>query len=317
MQIVLYGSIGWRHPLGLGRVIDWAEEFGWDCVDARGMSIDVPGPLALRMNAFGYDMLGPRQIRKSARMELKKKLDGAGKQLSGIYCSSSANLPGEMGERYRSLLEEYLELGADLGCDWIRPINNTTATHGADPQRPEMTAEEAYDRTIEGLRQIGPRAKELGIGLLLENNENTVTPDAPSLVRMRKDLSDVCRVGIAYDPTNAYFQGLDPVESFATLAGQIDILHLKNVRRHSDARWDYVPRGDFSYEWTHLADGDLNWRELLKLAASQGFDGPLVYEYVNPFKGMPLKYWDALPEPEDAARDEAAFLRSVLSEMEE
>ncbi len=311
MEISLYGSIGWRHPGGISRVIDWAVEFGWDSVDARGLSIDVPGPLELRLNAFGYDMLGPRQIRKSARADLKAKLDDSGRRLLGIYCSSTANLPGKLGDHYRELLSEYLDLGADLGCDWIRPINNTTANPGGD----EMTPAEAYDRTIEGLRQVGRRAKDLGIGLLLENNENTVTPDAESLARMLHDLSDVCRVGIAYDAVNAYFQGLDPEEGFRTLAGKIDILHLKNVSRHESQRWDYMPRGDFSYEWKRLADGDLDWAALLKLAKENGFDGPLVYEYVNPFKGMPLKYWDTLPEPEVAAREEGAFLRGLLNQM--
>jgi hypothetical protein len=34
--------------------------------------------------------------------------------------------------------------------------------------------------------------------------------------------------------------------------------------------------------------------------------------YVNPFKGMPLAYWNTLPEPDEAARQEAAFLRGLL-----
>jgi sugar phosphate isomerase/epimerase len=317
MQLALYGSIAWRHPLGFGRVIDWAVEFGWDCVDARGMSLDAPGPLEASINAFGCDMLGPRYIRKSARRELKNKLDDAGKPLLGIYCASSANLPGELGRRRLAVLAQYLELAAELGCPWLRPINNTTATHAADPEQPTMPAEEAYDRTVEGLREVGRRAKDLGIGLLLENNENTVTPDAASLVRLRRDLRDVCHVGIAYDAANAYFQGNDPAEGFSLLASQIDVLHLKNVRRHRDQRWDYVPRGDYSYEWTRLADGDLNWPRMLSLAADHGFDGPLVYEYANPFKGMPPEYWDTLPEPEEAARDEAEYLRKVLAELEQ
>jgi sugar phosphate isomerase/epimerase len=75
------------------------------------------------------------------------------------------------------------------------------------------------------------------------------------------------------------------------------------------------PRGDYSYEWTTLDGGDLDWRVLLKRAAAAGFDGPLVYEYVNPFKRMPLRYWDTLPEPEDVARGEGLFLRKILGEL--
>ncbi len=312
MEITLYGSIAWKHPLGMGYVLDLAVAHGWDSVDARGMSLDAPGPIEARLSAFGYDMLGPRYIRPSARRALRRRLEESGKRLLGIYCSSSANLPGAYGDACRALLAEYFELAADLGASWVRPINNSTS----NPYGERMSPEEAYSRTVEGLRQVAPRANDLGIGLLLENNENTVIPDAAALVRMQDDLSGACRVGIAYDPANAYFQGLDPAEGFSLLAGRIDILHLKNARRHGDRRWDYVPRGDFSYEWTSLAEGDLNWAQLLAAARDARFDGPLVYEYVNPFKGMPPSYWDQLPEPEEAAQREAEFLRRTLRQLD-
>lgn len=311
MKIALYGSIAWRHPLGLGRAIEWAAGFGWDFVDARGLSIDVPGPIAQRTNAFGYDMLGPRQIDRRARHELKQRLQDAGTPLLGIYSSSSANLPGQMGDEYRQLLTEYVQLAADLDCPWVRPINNTTATHGADPHRDHMPQEEAYDRTIVALTELARTAKDLGVGLLLENNENTVSSDAESLLRAQRDLDGACRIGLVYDPVNAYFQGHDPVEGLTMLAGEIEILHLKNVRRHQHTRWDYIPRGDYGYEWTALSDGDLNWQAIIAQAAAAGFDGPLVFEYVNPFKGMPTSYWDSLRDPEAAAQEEAEFLRQL------
>ena len=115
MELALYGSIAWRHPLGIGQVINWAREYGWDCVDARGMSIGLPGDVERNLNAFGYDMLGPRQIRNSARAELRKRLEDAGMPLLCIYCSSPVNLAGELGEQYRELFREYLQLAAELG----------------------------------------------------------------------------------------------------------------------------------------------------------------------------------------------------------
>ncbi len=312
MKIVLYGSIAWRHPFGLSRVIDWAQQFGWEAVDARGMSLDIPGDVSGRLNAFGYDMLGPRQIRPSARKELRERLQDAGLSLLGIYSSSPVNLPGETGKIYRELFQDYLRLGADLGVPWIRSINNTTA----DGQGNHMSDAEAYDRTVAGLREVAPLANELEVRLLLENNENTVTPDAESLLRLQQDLADAGQSGITYDPVNAYFQGKDVLQGFDQLAGKIDVLHVKNVKRFEENRWDYMPRGNFSYQWTSLAEGDLNWPELLARAAQQGFSGPVVFEYVNPFKGMPPSYWDSLPEPEEAAQREADYLRDIIRVIE-
>jgi sugar phosphate isomerase/epimerase len=311
MQIALYGSIAWRHPYGFAQVIEWARRFGWDLVDARGSSLDIAGNESQRLTAFGYDMLGPRQIRPSARRELRCALESAGLPLLCIYCSAPVNLPGRLGAESRGLFREFLQLAADVGAPWVRAINNTTSTY----QGWDMSAEEAFDATVKGLQNVAPLAAELDIGLMLENNENTTTSDAASLVNMQDAVGDVCRTGITYDPVNAYFQGHDPAGGFGRLRRRITVLHLKNVRRHAPGKFGYIPRGAHSYEWTSLADGDLDWPALLRTARAGGFDGPLTFEYVNPFKGMPATYWDSLREPEQAAREEAEYLRRILAEL--
>ena len=308
MQLCLYGSIGWRHAGGFPQVVDWANQYGWDLVDARGLSLDIPGNTTRKLGAFGYDMLGPRQIRPSARDELRSRLAEAGLPLLGIYCSSPVNLRGDMGNQYRDLFREFVQLAADVGAGWVRAINNTTESYDGDP----FTPEEAFEQTVEGLQAVASFAADLGVGLMLENNENTTTSDPESLMEMKDAVGTECEVGIAYDPVNAYFQGHDPTPGFAVLEGHITCLHLKNVRRYEESSHQYLPRGDYSYEWTSLADGDIDWKALLARAKEVGFDGPLVFEYVNPFKGMPPEYWDTLREPHDAAEEEAAFLRPIV-----
>ncbi|REJ93222.1 MAG: hypothetical protein DWQ29_04075, partial [Planctomycetota bacterium] len=144
MQLALYGSIAWRHPFGFAQVIDWAEEFGWNLVDARGMALDIPGSPKKKLTAFGYDMLGPRQIRRSARSELRKRIEDAGLSLLCIYCSAPVNLPGAVGEESRKLFGEFLELAADLGAAWVRAINNSTD----DCQGGEISPDHAFDETV-------------------------------------------------------------------------------------------------------------------------------------------------------------------------
>ena len=139
------------------------------------MSLGIPGDTERALNAFGYDMLGPRQLRATARVDLRRRLEESGIQLLGIYCSSPVNLPGPLGDNCREVFQEYLQLAADLGARWIRSIYNSTATH----QGTEMSSDEAYERTVNGSQTVGRLAAELGVGLLLENNENSVTPDIP------------------------------------------------------------------------------------------------------------------------------------------
>ena len=311
MKIALYGSIAWKHPFGISQALSWAQEYGWDCVDARGLTIDIPGGTNKKLLAFGYDMLGPRQIRPTARQQIRRQCEEIGVPILGIYCPSPVNLGGELGTESRTLFREFVRLAADMGVEWIRAINNTTTSY-ADA---DFSPEEAFERTVAGLKEVGAEAQDLGVGVLLENNENTTSSSAADLLRMQAEIGEVARIGIAYDAVNAYFQGLDPIEELEQLAGKIDILHLKNVKRHRDPEFAYLPRGDASYEWTALADGDLDWRDLLGRARAGGFDGPLTFEYVNPFKGMPPDYWNILREPDEAARVEAAYLRGLLKEL--
>lgn len=310
MKTALYGSIGWKHPFGLSQVLAWAREFGWDCVDLRGMTLDIPGGSQKQLLAFGYDMLGPRQIRPSARPRIRAHCQEMGVPILCLYCPSPVNLDGTFGTEGRKLFGEFLQLAADLDIEWVRAINNTTESYGEAP----FTPEEAFDRTVAGLKEVGRLAADLGVGILIENNENTTTSSADELLQMQNAVADNCRVGIAFDGVNAYFQGLNPFDELQALDGSIDVLHLKNVKRHNDPSIAYMPRGEYSYLWTPLADGDLDWKAMLKLAREGGFDGPLTFEYVNPFKGMPAAYWDILREPEEAARVEAEYLRQLIDE---
>lgn len=311
MQKTLYGSIGWKHPAGIFQVLNWAQQFGWDCVDARGLTIDIPGGPKKQLAAFGYDMLGPRQVSPAARKHLRQTSDELGIPVICLYVPSPVNLEGDLGAECRQLFKDFIQLAADLGIPWVRAINNTTESY----TETAFSEEEAFARTVTGLQEVGQFAAEREIGILIENNENTTTSCADELLAMQNEVRSCCRVGIAYDATNAYFQGLNEIDELQSLAGSIDFLHLKNVRRHNDPTYAYLPRGDVSYEWTSLADGDIAWDTLLKIAIDDGFDGPLTFEYVNPFKGMPAEYWTILRDPEVAAEQESNFLQQTLETL--
>ncbi len=308
MQLALYGSIAWRHPLGVGQVVRWAQEFGWDMIDLRGMSLDAPGQVEKQIVPWGYDMVGPRHIAPQARDQIRGMIQDAGLELLCIYCPVPVHVPGPWGQELRQLAAQYVDLAAQLGAQWLRPINNT-------PQLPDGTLlgqQEAFDRTVQGLQELAQRAASWGVGLLLENNENTVTPGAEELLQMKAALQELCRVGVCWDGANAYMQGLDPADELAMLEDQVDVIHVKNVQRCAPGQEGYMPRGNFSYRWTPLEEGDLDWQALLTQARKQGFSGPVVYEYVNPFKGMPLQFWERMLPPEQAAQRASQFLRRVL-----
>jgi len=311
MELSLYGSIGWKHPFGIYQVIEWAKQFGWDSVDTRGMTLDIPGGRERQQTAFGYDMLGPRHMNPAARTQLREHCSESGISILCLYCAHPVNLDGELGQASRNQFKEFIDLSKELNIEWVRAINNTVASYADEP----YSMAEAFEKTVAGLKEVGEYAAENNVSLLIENNENTTTSCADELLQMQNELQDVCRIGIAYDGTNAYFQALNPLDELQELDGCVDVLHVKNVRRHADTQFAYMPRGSSSYEWTSLEQGDLDWSVMLKLAIKGGFDGSITYEYVNPFKGMPLDYWNILPDPELAAKREADFLRETLADL--
>jgi sugar phosphate isomerase/epimerase len=113
------------------------------------------------------------------------------------------------------------------------------------------------------------------------------------------------------DGANLYMEGRDVLSEARALAPRIAMLHVKNVRRRAPGELDYLPKDVYGYEWTKLPDGDIDWVEVLDVLRSGGFDGYVLYEYVNPFKGMPRAYWHLLPDPEEAAQSAAEYLRRI------
>ncbi|TWT57182.1 Xylose isomerase-like TIM barrel [Thalassoglobus neptunius] len=313
MQTALYGAIGWKHPRGIFQVLEWARRFGWHAVDARGMTLGIPGDPLRNSAAFGYDMLGPCHIHQSARVDIRSACEESGIPILCLYVAHPVNLRGELGDANRKMFREYIQLAADLNIESVRAINNTRESYDDEP----FSEEEAFERTMTGLQDVGKLAGDLGIGILIENNENSTTSCADELLEIQNAVRNVCRVGIAYDPVNAYFQGLNEFDELTELSGSVDFLHLKNVKRHHDPQFAYMPRGDFSYEWTSLSDGDISWETVLREAVEGGFDGTLTFEYVNPFKGMSADYWETIRDPEQAAQEERNYLNELIESIQE
>lgn len=306
MKLALYGGVGWQHPFGLAKVLAWAGKYGYNGISIRGYTLDVPRPSARHYNAVGYDMLSPRLVNEAGRQEFQRVLKAKKLDIACLSCYCPLTYPpGELRERSMDLNRAYVDLAAALGVHWLRSIGNVLSP------TPEITLSphEAMELHVAALQHLLPYATERSVRLIIETNENSTTSNAEELLAVRDAVGP--DLDLVMDGANLYMEGRDVQQEARTLAPHIAMLHVKNVRRRQPGELDYLPKSDYGYEWTELPDGDINWQDVIELLHSGGFDGYVLYEYVNPFKGMPRDYWHLLPDPESAARSAAEYLRSL------
>jgi len=309
MELSLYSSVCRNHPFGLFKAIEWASEFGYDSIDIRGASLYTTSLNENSLKANGYDMLNPELITDEGLEDLKKYLELKNITISSI--SSYMPLIVSTEEQKRKTLEmmrKYLKIASFLGAPWIR-------TYGNDDTG-EMDMNEMFNSHVDLLKELTPDRDETGVGILIETNENTVTPDIQTCLNVKKAVGSKS-IGIVIDPINLYFSGktLEEVDEQLKIAsGEIAMIHVKNARVTNEAVATYKGTTGTEFVWTALDEGDIDWERYLKRAISLGFDGPLVYEYANPFKGMSKEFWEAIPDAKTLSEHSEKFLRRIITQ---
>ena len=311
MKLSLYSSAVWKHPFGLLKLVEWASEFGYDAIGIRGVSFDVPTDLAPRhIYAFGYDMIGPKFVSEKGRRELKETIESHGLFVSELSVYTPLSVPDDSIRREcLKILHEYVDFAVDLGVKRLRPIGvngKWALNHG-------ISRDEAFNLVVKSLREVIPHLADVGLRMLIETVEDGITNTAENCLRMLDVLNSEL-LGVALDPVNLYLDDQDIEESIKLLGDYIDIVHSKNVVRTKQTE-DTFNIGRYGYKWASISKGDLDWVKILHELRSVGFDGEILYEYVNPFKGMKRNYWKAIPEPEGWIRENAVYMKKILSKM--
>ena len=272
----------------------------------RGYTLDVPRRVERHYNAVGYDMLSPRLVNEAGISEFRRVLRAKKLDIACFSCYCPLTYPpGELREQSLAINKTYIDLAAALDVLWLRSIGNVL-----DPiPEVSLSPQEARELHVAALRELLPYAKERGVRLIVESNENTTTSNADELLAVRDAVGP--ELDLVMDGANLYMEGRDVLHEARQLAPHMAMLHVKNVRRRQPGELDYMPKDVYGYEWTELPDGDIDWKEVLAELRQGGFDGYVLYEYVNPFKGMPRAYWHLLPDPESAAKSAAEYMRSL------
>ncbi|MBW9109145.1 sugar phosphate isomerase/epimerase family protein [Microbacterium ureisolvens] len=146
----------------------------------------------------------------------------------------------------------------------------------ADGHRDPFGDDDAWALAVGRLRELGRHADEAGLLLSLEMYEHTFLGSAESSVRLVEDIG-LDAVGLNPDIGNL-IRLHEPVEDWRAIAEATmpyaNFWHVKNYSRDEDAA-----AGLYSTVPTSLELGVINYREAVKIALRNGFQGIICVEH--------------------------------------
>jgi sugar phosphate isomerase/epimerase len=117
-------------------------------------------------------------------------------------------------------------------------------------------------------------ARTAGVRLLLENAPDTLAPST-TLARSLLEGLDPGDAGVLWDPGNSLIEGsLAAPTAISELGPYLHHVHAKNIQwTRRDGAW--------SWGYSTIADGMLDWPATLGALAAAGYDGPISLDHLS------------------------------------
>jgi len=165
-------------------------------------------------------------------------------------------------------VERSLEAASELGAGTILVVPGTVTE--------EVGYAQAYERSQRALRELAPRAEDLGVNIGVENVWNKFLLSPLEFRRYLEEIgSDFVRA--YFDVGNILVSGY-PQDWIRVLGDYISCVHVK----------DFSTKIGNINGFTYLLQGDVNWKEVMAAFREVGYDHYLVAE-LGAFKFFPTK----------------------------
>jgi sugar phosphate isomerase/epimerase len=227
-----------------------------------------------------YGDLSPQQV-----SDLRQCLASAGLGAVSLSAIRRSVTDERHGAAHLAYAHRTLDVAAELGVGVVSVGLHRALTPQQRAQlwfwtveghRDPFDDDEAWSLAVTRLRELGRHAGELGMLLSLELYEHTFLGTAASAVRLVEDI-DLDVVGLNPDIGNL-IRLHEPVEDWREIAEATmpyaNFWHVKNYTRDEDAA-----AGLFSTVPTSLELGVINYREAVKIALRNGFQGVICVEH--------------------------------------
>ena len=139
-------------------------------------------------------------------------------------------------------------------------------------------------------REAGEFARSHGVRVAIEAHPGFLVYNVETLHRLRNATSEA--IGINFDPSHLYWQGMHIPTAIAALKGTIFNVHAKDVafsRHNMDTNgvldtksYLRVSERSWSFRTVGFGHGEVEWREILSALRMAGYDGVVSIEHEDP-----------------------------------
>ena len=168
----------------------------------------------------------------------------------------------EPDESYRRRRVEYtkdaLEVAAALDAPHI-------SVEPGGPIPDGKSREWATETFLDGLREVGEKAEEVGVDVLVEPEPDLLIETSEQFLDLVERV-DSPRIRCNFDAGHFFCVGEDPAELVETLGEYAEHYHLEDIP------------GDRTHEHTQLGDGDMDIEGFLTALDDSGYDGFVTVE---------------------------------------
>ncbi len=259
----------------------------------------------------------------SALKDFRKTIEDSGVEISALSCHGNSLHPNEdiahaHDEDFRNTVRLAAELGVETvvtfaGCpgDSENSERPNWVTCAWPPDFRETLEWQWTEKVAPYWQETAKFAEERSVRVAVEPHPGFVVYNAETFRRLRDLTGD--NVGVNLDPSNLFWQQIDPLVSVEELGGAIFHVHAKDTGFDPNL----VARNGVLDTKEHTPDGGRSW---LFRVAGRGHRANFWREFVIKLRGvgyegaLSIEHEDLSINPEEGVREAAGLLGAALEE---
>jgi len=179
------------------------------------------------------------------------------------------------------------------------------------PQTTQEMIEEGYQTIVERWSPLFDEMDKKGIVFALEVHPTEIAYDYYTFVKLLEAFDNRKTLGMNFDPSHFFWQGIDPIRALRALEGAIHHVHAKDTgidatNTSINGALDTKHYGDeknraWIFRTVGYGHGEDFWRDFVSTLRLCGYDGTLSMEHE-----------DSLMSPSEGLRKGVEFLREIV-----
>lgn len=252
----------WSFPgtMSIKECMIYAKEVGFDSIE---LALNETGDMSLESTE--EEVIGYKMLAEEIGVEISSLA-------TGLYWSYPLTSNDEnIREKSKAIIKKQIDFAAALGVDTILVVPGAV---GVDfiPGSAVIDYDVAYDRALNGIKELAPYAEEKKVSIGIENVWNKFLL-SPLEMRDFIDKINSPYVGSYFDVGNVVFSGY-PEQWIKILGNRIKKVHFKDYRREAGGLHGFVD----------LLAGDVDYVKVMESFKAVGYDGYVTAEMIPGYK---------------------------------